>query len=179
MHLAPMPFDRQLALVRASSRDSTDRPLLSLDPFELLSEQRLGEWQNLLAHLDILFLGEDEIGSERLRGQPRPFLRELAAPSGPSIVYKRGARGGIAYDAHDEHFHPWQGRVVEVCDPTGAGDAFAGGVLAALVRGDSLPRALRDGVVAASFALEAQGAEGLLGASREAFENRKSAWFGP
>jgi 2-dehydro-3-deoxygluconokinase len=63
-------------------------------------------------------------------------------------------------------------------DPTGAGDAFAAGVLAGILRGDPLARALRRGVVSASFALEDWGCAGLLHATAEQAQSRLREWFG-
>jgi 2-dehydro-3-deoxygluconokinase len=73
--------------------------------------------------------------------------------------------------------HEWPARAARVVDPTGAGDAFASGVLAGLLRGDDLPRALRRGVVSASFALEEWGCAGLLRATPAQAEARLAEWF--
>ncbi len=63
-------------------------------------------------------------------------------------------------------------RARAVVDPTGAGDAFAGGVLAGRLLGEPLPRALEHGVVAAAFAVEGEGAEGLLAADPDSARQR-------
>lgn len=48
---------------------------------------------------------------------------------------------------------------VEVADPTGAGDAFTAGVLAAIVKGWQLDDAARFGAVVASFVVETRGCQ--------------------
>jgi ribokinase len=63
-------------------------------------------------------------------------------------------------------------------DPTGAGDAFAGGFLAAIVAGRTLEAALDQAIVSASFALEDWGANGLLAATREEADRRLREWLG-
>ncbi len=63
-------------------------------------------------------------------------------------------------------------------DPTGAGDAFAGGFLAAIAAGRSLPDALDQGIVSASFALEDWGARGLIAATRAEADRRLREWLG-
>jgi sugar/nucleoside kinase (ribokinase family) len=62
-------------------------------------------------------------------------------------------------------------------DPTGAGDAFATGVVAGLLRGESAERALRRGLVSTSFALEDWGPRALLRATPSDAERRLAEWF--
>jgi sugar/nucleoside kinase (ribokinase family) len=86
------------------------------------------------------------------------------------VVLKRGAAGArlLASDtALDCPAFP-----VTVQDPTGAGDAFCGGVLAGLLRFGDLRQALACGTASASFAVEAVGLAGLIGADRTEVERR-------
>jgi sugar/nucleoside kinase (ribokinase family) len=64
-----------------------------------------------------------------------------------------------------------------VRDPTGAGDAFAGGFLGHLAEAgssgdDTLARALVHGAACASFAIEEFGVAGLADAERERVDER-------
>ncbi len=110
---------------------------------------------------------------------PEAALRRLA-PRGTRlrrVLYKRGADGGLAYDTVADRFDRWRALPATVADPTGAGDAFAGGVLAGRLRGEPLTAAIERGLVAAAIALEGQGAEALLAAGSEAAEARRRAAF--
>ena len=112
------------------------------------------------------------------RERPEPVLRLLAgaAPGRlQSIFYKRGASGGLVW--HGGASTLWRARADSVIDPTGAGDAFAGGVLASSLRGEDLIGQLRRGVVSASFALEGVGADGLLAARPASAEDRLHSWY--
>lgn len=164
-HLAPMPFAIHRELVAALGR----RPdlLLSLDPYELIREEALGGWHELLAGVDILFLSEDEMELPGGLEAPRDALRRLVGASRRprEILYKQGARGGLALDTRTDRFRPWRPRPSEAVEPTGAGDAFAGGVLAGRLLGDTPDRAIARGLVSAGFALEAPGPDALLRAS--------------
>jgi sugar/nucleoside kinase (ribokinase family) len=91
------------------------------------------------------------------------------------VVFKRGAQGGVLLD--EGGLRDWAPRAGKVIDPTGAGDAFAAGVWAGWLRGETSERALARGVVAASFAIEAWGADGLLAATPQAAEDRLGEWF--
>jgi ribokinase len=174
-HLAPMPFQVQDELAAQLAR----RPdlLLSLDPYELLYEEALPAWHDLLAGLDLLFLSEDEMELPGGLAQPEPALRRLAGAPGRlrQVLYKMGARGGLAFDPRADRFQPWQPLPTESGEPTGAGDAFAGGLVAGLLLGDAPALAINRGLVSASFALGGDGPEALLDAGPAAATKRLTA----
>ncbi len=159
--------------------DGPSDGLVSLDPYELVTTERLDAWRELLAGVDLLLLSEDELAVEGALEDPRPILRELAAAGGRLrwILLKRGARGGLTYDVGNNEFAVWEPRAAAVVDPTGAGDAFAGGLLAGLLRGEDMTTAVERGVVAASLALEAPGPDGLLAATPAVALERRRRWF--
>ncbi len=176
VHLAPMPFEVQRDLVETLRK----RPdiAVSLDPYELLMSQNLEDWKELLAGVDDFFFSEDEMLIDGGLESPRPILAELAPEKLNRIFYKRGARGGIAYDRRAGDFLDWPARARTVVDPTGAGDAFAGGVIAGQLLGEPLPRALELGVVSAAFAVEGEGADSLLAAGPDSASRRLREEFG-
>ena len=169
IHLAPMPWNVQEPLVESLA----PRPCrVSLDPFELLRQDNLAAWQGLLAGVDFFFLSEDEM---LLEGDPRWALRELVRNGRPGhLFHKRGFHGGRVWDG--ERWQSWPAWEKGVAETTGAGDAFAAGVLAGWLAGDDVRGALLRGVVAASFAISAPGVEGLLAASVEEAEERRRRW---
>jgi ribokinase len=202
-HLAPMPLDRQRSLAVALAAGGTsppwswstesisgnaegvpdrrpppraaDRPFLSLDPFEFVRDDNLAEWSRVLAHVDAFFPSRDEV---RVGAGPDDLVTRLAGGRLGLVALKAGAAGGRLVDLVAGTSHAWQGRAEDVVDATGAGDAFVGGFLAgALVHGD-LPRAVEQGIVAASFAIEDWGARGLFAATPERVAARHAAWFG-
>jgi cytidine kinase len=175
VHLAPMPFEVQEALVGAlSPRPDT---FLSLDPWLPLRAETLAAWRRVLAGVDAFFLSEDEM--ETGRDDPAGTLRSLAGGRLRYVVFKRGVRGGLLYDAREDRITEWSARAEAVVDPTGAGDAFAAGVLAGWLRGDPPDKALGRGVVGASFAVSAWGPDALFAATADDVESRRRAWFGP
>jgi sugar/nucleoside kinase (ribokinase family) len=173
-HLAPMPLDVQGALLGALRERET---LLSVDPYELFRPDTLEACLASLGAADVLFLSEDELELPGAREDPRGVLRALCAGRLQRIVFKRGALGGLLFDAGEGAFAAWSARAGRQVDPTGAGDAFAGGVLAGWLRGDPTPRALQRGVVSASFAIEDWGAAGLLSATPPGAAARFDEWF--
>jgi sugar/nucleoside kinase (ribokinase family) len=180
-HLAPMPFDVQRRLLAALGRRAGAR--LSLDPYAIVREDNLESWRHLLAGVDVLFLSEDDLELSGTADDPRSALRRLAGgpPPGSRLrlaLLKRGERGGLLYEAREDRFTAWEPKTERVVDPTGAGDAFAGGFLAAWLRGEPIGRALRCGVVAAGFAIEDWGATRILATTVEEATARMTGWFG-
>lgn len=173
-HLAPMPLDVQGGLLETlRERDA----LLSVDPYELFRPDSLEKCRKSLSTADVLFLSEDELELPGVRKDPRAVLRTLTTERLRRIVFKRGASGGLLFDARHDAFSEWPARAERIVDPTGAGDAFAGGLLAGWLRGEPTPRALLRGVVSASFAIEDWGAAGLLEAMPQAAAARFDTWF--
>ena len=93
--------------------------------------------------------------------EPDAFARAaVAAHRMLAVIVTLGAQGAIALDRAGA----WRVAAppVEVVDTTGAGDAFAGSLAAALDRGDSFVESLRAGTAAGSLACTAAGAQSAL-----------------
>ncbi len=174
-HLGPMPFEVQRELVLELS--TLPGALVSLDPFRPLRPDTLDAWQPIFARVDALFLSEDEMQLPGAAQRPEDVLRSLRGGRLRHVFYKRGALGGLAYDVARDRIDAWQARAPECADATGAGDAFASGVLTGLLRRESPARAVARGIVGASFAISTWGIEGLLAASPEGAEARLAAWY--
>lgn len=72
------------------------------------------------------------------------------------VVLKLGAEGALASDGHSQRLVP--GHAVQAVDATGAGDCFAGNLLARLAAGDSLWDATAYANAAASLSVQGYGA---------------------
>jgi len=172
-HLSPMPFECQRTLVRSLS--ARRGALLSLDPHDPVREDTLPRWRAVLDVLDAFFVSEDELQLEGAGRAPREALRRLAGGRLGVIAFKRGGDGGLLYDVKADTFLEWPPAQGPVVEPTGAGDAFAGGFLAGVLAGLRPEAALERAIVAAGFALEAAGAQGLLGATSAEAGRRRDA----
>jgi sugar/nucleoside kinase (ribokinase family) len=91
----------------------------------------------------------------------RNFFKEVLA-MGPSIVVvTNGGNGVYAATQESLYFHP--SADITVCDNIGAGDAFGSSFVGSLLLGDSLEKALRNGIVNSASVLQKMGAKpGLL-----------------
>jgi len=175
-HIAPMPRAQQRALVTAFAR----RPeaLISLDPHQPVNEDSLESWRETLAQVDVFLPSEDDLRLDGVAADPRAAVERLAGGRLRFVLFKRGRAGGLLFDAHRKRFLEWPPHDARIVDPTGAGDAFAGGFLAGFLRTGKLELALQQGAVSASFAAEDWGAHALLAADHESAERRRRAWFG-
>jgi ribokinase len=168
-HLAPMPFSVQRRLLTSLSLQPT---FVSIDPHLAVEEDTLDDWREALAHADAFFPGEDELRLEGAQANPEGALPRLINGRLRFVVFKRGAKGGILYDARDGRFHSWTARANTVVDQTGAGDAFSVGFVLAHLEGLPVEACLQRAVVTASFAIETWGPEALLEAGRAEAEAR-------
>jgi sugar/nucleoside kinase (ribokinase family) len=175
-HLSPAPLACQQPLLEGLAPRAG--ALLSLDPHDPVREDNLERWREALALLDIFFVSEEELQLDGVAADPRGALARLAGGRLRYTLLKRGAAGGLLYDARTQETRSWEARATQVVDPTGAGDAFAGGVLAGLLAGEDVAGALERGVVSASFALETWGAAGLIAAMPVDARQRRAEWYG-
>jgi 2-dehydro-3-deoxygluconokinase len=95
----------------------------------------------LLSVEDAEFLGAPKVPTDILN-----WCRDLGARR---VVLKLGAEGAVACDARQ--IFRVAGHMVSSIDATGAGDCFAGALLARLARGDKFPTALRYANAAAAL----------------------------
>jgi sugar/nucleoside kinase (ribokinase family) len=118
----------------------------------------------LLRHIDILMVNDSE--ARELSGDWNIYrAAQWILGRGPSrVVVKQGEHGALLVDKEGTFKVPAY-PLQEVFDPTGAGDAFAGGFMAYLASVDdtspmALRRAMVHGAAMGSFAVEGFGIQG-------------------
>lgn len=177
VHVCPTPFDVQRPLVLALANRAPAR--LSVDPHETVRADNLDAWAEVFARIDTFFVSHEELLLGGAVATPEERLRALRGHRPhAAVLLKCGAEGGVALDVRTDRLHPWRSRADRAVDTTGAGDAFAGGVLAGRIRGEAWEPALQRGVVSASFAIESWGPAALIAATPAAAERRRLEWFG-
>ena len=133
--------------------------LVAADTMNYWIERTPDALARVLPRLDILMINDEE--AAQLSGETDISLAARRIRNrGPGIVVvKRGENGAVLF-ADDWVFHCPACSVERVIDPTGAGDAFAGGFLGHLDRVGSygreqLARAVMHGSSTGSYAVEA------------------------
>ena len=163
--------------VQAKALDQCDAPkLVVADTMNLWIDSKLGDLEDLLRRLDGLVLNDEE--ARMLTGRKNLFQAARAIlEKGPEfIVVKKGEHGAFLF-GEDVRFALPAYPVEDVVDPTGAGDAFAGGLLgyiASVQNADppTLRRAMLYGTVTGSFCVEGFGVERLALYDRSDVEAR-------
>lgn len=167
-HIAPLPFDRQAAMVAAVrargahpiSVDLDDRHAAAI-PYDALG--------GLIRAVDAFLPSRQDAEAVFPGTDPTDALRRFRAmaPGTEVIGIKLGADGVILHRAGtpDILAVPAASSAIPV-DATGAGDAFCGGFLVGYADGGDMTRAALMGSVSASFAIAALGTAGLLRAAQ-------------
>ena len=165
-----------------------DEALTQLERSELVVLGTIDHWVrtarpylvDLLPRAHGFIANEEEM---RLLGgsdDPVEAARKVATLGSRFVVVTLAERGAVLV-VGQEHFHVPAFPCVNVEEPTGAGDSFAGGLVASLARGrdkditeQHLLKAMLYGTALASFCVESYGIEGLCKATYEEVENRVS-----
>jgi 2-dehydro-3-deoxygluconokinase len=107
----------------------------------------------LMRTADIVFIGADEAGV--ILGTDDPDAIRRLVPRPRYLIIKNDALGAVGYDRRDRVDVPTTR--IDVVEPIGAGDAFAGGALASLSQQASIEEAISVGHATAMRALTTSG----------------------
>lgn len=171
-HLAPLHYPAQRAMVDGLARIG----ILTLDPYPHVMVDCTDEELRMLLALVAAFLPSLEEAKARYPGISADQALDRLAALGPVItVIKLGRYGSIILDRLQGRRHAVPALPVAAKDPTGAGDAFCGGVLAGLIHGKDVVQAVVCGTVSASFVVEEFCLKGVLAAD-PAERDRRCHW---
>jgi sugar/nucleoside kinase (ribokinase family) len=168
-HIAPMPHDIAIGLIRELRKAGTLSISLDLDDHDLLGKTNLDAIIELLREVDLFLPGHQDALAIFQDVAPLEGLRRLRALASnvTLIAMKCGAGGVIAHVAGAREWIRIPAVPVDLVDATGAGDAFCGGVLAGFAEENDPIEALLYGAVSASFCVEGLGFAGLAAATEE------------
>lgn len=152
--------------------DQVRRPkLVALDSMNLWIDTQRDALAKVMSRVDVVSLNEAEV---RQFGRTFSILRgarEILELGPRALIVKRGEYGAVLFTKGSSFWAPAY-PLEKIQDPTGAGDAFAGGLVGYLASCGTpddahLRRALIHGVVCASFAVEKFSVEGVEQLTRE------------
>jgi sugar/nucleoside kinase (ribokinase family) len=154
--------------------DQVEKPKLVIaDTMNLWIDTALDPLKELLQRVDILVINEEE--GRQLTGFHHPLaVAEALRALGPeTVIVKRGEYGALLFLEEDIFCAPAY-PLKSVADPTGAGDAFAGGFLGYLAeKGHAdLRQAVICGSATASFCVQDVGIGALKELGREHLDKR-------
>jgi sugar/nucleoside kinase (ribokinase family)/fructoselysine-6-P-deglycase FrlB-like protein len=172
VHIAAMPLPNAELLVHAVREQNADA-VITLDTHEDWVDGHQDRLLQLARQVDLFVPSLEELAL--LTGTPDAAAGcgALAARGLDRVVVKAGRDGAYVLDAGRISRVPASEVVVQ--DSTGAGDAFCGGLAAALALGRPLLDAVRLGCVTAATAITASGSLRLLDQSLRADDLRRRA----
>ena len=141
---------------------------IAYNPSSYLTEKGAGKLKSLLKNVNVLILNKEE--AKDLVGKKNTFdkLRKL----GPEIVcITDGAKGNRVSDGL--RFFTSISRKIKVIERTGAGDAFASGFIAGLIKTGKIEEAVRIGSANAESVIRVRGAKNGLLSWRGALKDMK------
>jgi sugar/nucleoside kinase (ribokinase family) len=161
--------------------DQVNKPdLVICDTMNFWIEGAKEDLMKTLSRVDVLIINDSE--ARQLSGQPN-LVKAAAAirKMGPhTLIIKKGEHGALLF-VKDEIFAAPGFPVIDIFDPTGAGDTFMGGFVGWLAKTndltpDNLRRAVIYGSVMASYCVEKFGPERLMNLNEDAIQIRYEAF---
>jgi sugar/nucleoside kinase (ribokinase family) len=149
---------------------------VALDTMNYWIERRRDALAAVMARVDIVTVNEAEARQFCGTHNVLKAARQILSLGPRAVIIKRAEYGALLLTA-DRLFWTPAYPLDEVRDPTGAGDAFAGGLLGHLARAATLDnrtlcQAVLHGTVCASFAVEEFSVDGIERADQNAIERR-------
>ncbi len=172
LHVGPGEPEAMLGLVRQGRARGL---IVTLDPGFAVTRCEPGLLDAMLATVDAFLPSEKELAVLCPGAAPLEAVRSLARRARGLVCAKFGGDGALLIEPSSAAVVHVPAVPVEAIDPVGAGDAFAGGLLAGLVRGEAKLVAVCCGAVSASFTVETVGALAPLAAPAAEAERRLAA----
>jgi sugar/nucleoside kinase (ribokinase family) len=159
-------------------RQVTKPKLVACDTMNFWIQSRRPDIIELLKHVDLMTLNDGEARQLTEKSNLVQAAQWILARGPRHVIIKKGEHGAFMFTANSIFFAP-AFPLENVFDPTGAGDAFAGGFIGYLAAtGDlseaNMRRAVICGSVMGSFAVERFSIDRLMTVTRPEIDQRMS-----
>jgi len=173
LFLANIDPDQQLFILK----NFNDNTIVGCDSMNYWIENKSSSLKKLMQKVSFVFLNDLE--AKLLSGESNILKAGKSLLSlGPKFaIVKRGEYGAILFTEDNVSFMAPAYLLENVCDPTGAGDTFAGGFMGYLANRDkidkeSVQNALLYGSIMASFAVESFSVDRFKGLKKKDIDSR-------
>ncbi|WP_148883167.1 carbohydrate kinase family protein [Thermococcus aciditolerans] len=154
-HIAPIPPEEQLKALR---RLEGKRTSLDFNPTYMADyREKTDLMRKVVSRAEVIFPNEREALVMTRAESVEEAAATLHEWGAEIVVVTRGERGVLIYDGKFREFPALPISENEIVDPTGAGDAFAGGFLAGYARGEPLETCVKLGLERAREVLKKKG----------------------
>ena len=150
----------------------TKRKHVIIDTMNLWIDTEREKLKEVISTCDVLLINEFEAEQFTKRKNHDDQGTVLQALGPQNIVIKCGSKGAKLYSGHHLDtigVFP----IKEVIDPTGAGDAFGGGIASSLANGETMIESIINGSALASLTIEGFGIDRVYNANMDEIEKRK------
>ncbi|HYV91129.1 MAG TPA: PfkB family carbohydrate kinase [Chitinophagales bacterium] len=150
--------------------------LIVLDTMNFWMQHTLKELMRVLTMIDVLVINDAEARQLSNEYSLVKAAKKILTLGPKYLIIKKGEHGALLFHESNVFFAPAL-PLEEVFDPTGAGDAFAGGFIGYLAKTndisyDNMKRAVIYGSAMASFCVEKFGTDRLVELTEEDVEER-------
>jgi sugar/nucleoside kinase (ribokinase family) len=150
---------------------------VAADTMDCWIEGHIDDLKALLERIDCLVINEDEARLLAAESNLITAAHTILNMGTGVVVIKKGKSGSVMCGADGQRFILPAYPAVQVKDPTGAGDSFAGALMGYLAKTgktdfDSLKKAIAYGTVVASFAIADFSLGGLTSISKYNIDTR-------
>ncbi|BAA78921.1 ATP-dependent 6-phosphofructokinase [Aeropyrum pernix K1] len=153
VHVASLRPDTTLKTVEIAKKRSIT---VSWDPGRVLSKMGAERLANIISKVDIIFVNRNEAKNLTGYHDYRQAARHLKKLGPKIVVIKLGASGSYILYSDGEVFVPAI-KPERVVDTTGAGDSYAAGFIAGLLRGYTIEKASLYATIVASIKVSRLG----------------------
>ncbi len=155
--ISPSAADTVLEAIAVANANHTQRSYdLNFRPTLCPAPRALALAKAALEGCDLFLPSIDEMTALTGLSEPRAIVRWGHDQGAKAVVVKLGARGALL--SLGDGLHEIVPHAVTPVDATGAGDCFAGAMLARLCAGDTYPQAARVASIAAALSTQGIGA---------------------
>ena len=158
------------------SQSTNPERFIILDTMNFWMDNALDELKDVIRKVNLIIINDEE--AQQLTSEANIFIAaEKILKMGPQkVIIKKGEHGSVYLDNFQKYIIPAY-PVINLVDPTGAGDSFAGGIAGSLsnkseIGFKEIKEAMIFGTLTASFCVENFGVEGLRNLDYEKLSKR-------
>ena len=150
--------------------------LIVLDTMNYWMDHFMDDLKESLKEVDVLTINDEEARQLSEEYSLVKAAKKILLMGPKYLIIKKGEHGALLFNNEEIFFAPAL-PLEDVCDPTGAGDSFAGGFIGYLAKTndisfENMKRAVINGSAMASFCVEKFGTEKLTEINQEEIDKR-------
>ena len=153
VHIASLRLDTSVRVAKIANELGKT---VSWDPGRVLSMTGLERLKEIIRYTDIVLANEEEVRAMTGENDYRVAAKILRSLGPRLVIVKRGPNG-VYVDSHEGCFSVASLKPPKIIDTTGAGNAFAAGLITAFFRGYNVKEVVKYAIAAATLKISRLG----------------------